>query len=431
MDWGEIAKIAAGAVAALGAVVGATRYVTQLQDRLEASAEKSKYEGEKRELQEAVARLADENRRLQERHRTLLESGNAALALKSAIDEALNDAAFRVSAKACSILVPAPSDVPDDKPEALVFLSLFPDNPQLRVARIGIDSIAGRALASQRSLIEKDPSAPGSFASRTDKVAGFETKMILATPLFHKGRCVGVAEFLNKRGSLPFDLSDQETADEAVRDLGAKVGDFVSDPRNLKGFGITPRQKASEATILMSDISNSSELAANLDASVVIDLMNQYFEALCDVGLRHGGTIDQFLGDGFMMTFNVKRPLANHRSAAVEAAIEMQKRFAELKAKWTAFQYPGMPRVYNRIGLTTGPVHKAELGHSQFRQITVMGDAVNSAAHLCQNASRQRNVIVVGQALYDMLSPRPPASEVDLQQTKYTRGKAFELTPAA
>jgi class 3 adenylate cyclase len=443
MDWAELLKVVGPIIAGAGALVAATRYVTNLQAKLEfaekereskiseakleqdLALQKAQHELKVQQLQEKFDRLAENNRDMEERYRKLLDAGSVSIALKSSIDEELNQAATRVAAAACSILIAAPSIVAEEKPDALVFLSLFPDQPALRRERIPMKSVAGQVFESEKSLVTNP--LPSSFSGSTDKVAQFKTETLLAVPLFHKRRCVGVVEFLNKRGELPFDLSDKDAAEEAAGILGPKVGEFIQDARNLKILGITPRQNATDATILFSDISNSSELATNLDASIVIDLLNQYFEELCEVGMRHGGTVDQFLGDGFMMTFNVKRPLADHRVAAVEAGFEMQQRFQELKSKWTTLQYRGMPKIHNRIGITSGQVHKAEVGHSQFRQITVMGDPVNLANHLCESGSRDRDVIIVGEALYNRLPRSSSAIELHLPRAKRESERAFEL----
>jgi class 3 adenylate cyclase len=383
-----------------------------------------------RKLNEKLAQLTEQNRILEDRYRRLIEAGNATFALKSAIDDELNTIAERLGASASSIIVPAPSTIPDDKPDSLVFLTLLPEKPELQGERVSLDSVAGHVLQNRKSLITQNPIAAGGFSKSTDQVANFKTDTMLVIPLFHKASCVGVAEFLNKRSGSYFDDSDQSLAENLVGALGYKVGNFTSDAGNLNRLGITPRQKATEATILVSDISNSSELARNLDPSVVIDLMNQYFEALCDIGLRYGGTVDQFLGDGFMMTFNVKRSLADHPIAAIKSACEMQKRFDALKSKWATLKYPGVALVHNRIGLTTGPVQKAELGHSQFRQITVMGDAVNMATHLCQAGNRDRNVIVVSDNFYARLPRTVSAVPMPVSKGKAIEIKALELTGA-
>jgi class 3 adenylate cyclase len=44
--------------------------------------------------------------------------------------------------------------------------------------------------------------------------------------------------------------------------------------------------------------------------------------------------------------------------------------------------------------LSYGPVQEVNLGHPQFKQITVMGNVVNKASMLCDHAVRNRSVIL-------------------------------------
>ncbi|HEY4193482.1 MAG TPA: adenylate/guanylate cyclase domain-containing protein [Mesorhizobium sp.] len=447
MEWGDVIKIVAPALAVLGAVVALTRYVTQLQDRLDtnnqiqefkikvaaleqaAELRAAQHESELKVLRDDMLRLSDQNRTIEERYRLAIEASSAVAALKTSVDAEMQRLADRLGASAHSILVPNPSVVPNDPVDHLVFLCLVPENQELRHERISLSSVAGQVLNVPKPVITHDPATAGAFSKQTDLVSGLKTANMLVVPLLHKGRCIGVAEFLNKRSGLSFDPNDIDVAEETAQALAPKVGDFIADPINMKALGFTPRQRPTDATILVSDISNSSKLAKTLDVSVVIDLLNQYMEALCDVGMRFGGTVEQLQGDGFIMTFNVRRPLDQHHSAALGAALEMQKRFRELKAKWINLQYPGMQNVFNRIGLTSGPVNKAELGPPQFRQITVIGDAVNAAAHLCQAGSRDRDVIVAGNAFYQRLDVKPEAMEVALPVTRDNAlENAFDLT---
>lgn len=171
-----------------------------------------------------------------------------------------------------------------------------------------------------------------------------------------------------------------------------------------------------------SDLSNSSRLVRRSDASAVIDFLNDYFEELCDIGLAHGATIDAFIGDGFMLTFNVPRSLTQHQAKAVAAALEMQRKFDEVKEKWTMFQLPGIVGIYNRIGITCGPAHRAEIGHSQYRNITLLGDCVNLASKLCELGHRDRNVIIVGEDLYRVVSSRVVTRKLQPEELAGARG---------
>jgi class 3 adenylate cyclase len=82
----------------------------------------------------------------------------------------------------------------------------------------------------------------------------------------------------------------------------------------------------------------------------------------------------------------------------------MQTKFSALKKRWVALGYNDTPTLFNRIGVCSGPVKKAELGHSQYRCITVMGDAVNLAKHLCDLGDRNRNVIVLSEGTKSKLA---------------------------
>src|SRR6185503_17063698 len=53
-------------------------------------------------------------------------------------------------------------------------------------------------------------------------------------------------------------------------------------------------------TVMFCDIANSTPLAARVGAEAMHGLLNLFFErALAEVH-RYGGTVNQFLGDGFM-----------------------------------------------------------------------------------------------------------------------------------
>jgi class 3 adenylate cyclase len=258
---------------------------------------------------------------------------------------------------------------------------------------------------------------------------------MLAIPLMQGKRCIGVAEFVNKEEGGLFDESDQFLAGRLCASLAAKVAEFTSSPEHLDLLGVTVKSKAEEATILFSDLSNWSVLTKQMDTAAVIDLTNEYFEKMCDVCLRNGATIDQFLGDGFFVSFNVPRSMALHQSRAVATALEMQRAFDALREKWLTFQLPGTSALYNRIGISCGRVHKAEVGHSQYRHITLIGDPVNEAAHLCDAGDRGRNVIIIGQELQDALrdSRGLTVRELSAERLKATRGKvarAYELVSA-
>jgi class 3 adenylate cyclase len=85
-------------------------------------------------------------------------------------------------------------------------------------------------------------------------------------------------------------------------------------------------------TILMTDLRGFTALAERVPPEEVIGLLNAYFEVMVDVCLRHGGTINEIVGDALLVTFGAPAPMAEHTAAAVACAIEMQNAMQQVNA---------------------------------------------------------------------------------------------------
>jgi len=420
MTLARIIPIVTGLIAIVGAIIGVAVHITKLQSQIQQA-----------RLEDQLNRLKEKYSELEADYQSLLRAGTAAYTKKREIQAELSTISAAVDASASSILVPAPSAIADEEPAELVFLVLTgPAAPKLQGTRVPMSSVAGSVFVTKKPRITHTPRQESSFSDKADEVSKFSTDELLAIPLMCQEKCIGVAEFLNKKDGQLFDADDEQFADRLAMSLAAKVGELIQDPNHVSLLGVTPKRKAEEATILFSDLSNSSILSKSMDASVVIDLLNEYFETLCGIGLDYGATIDKFVGDGFILTFNVPRGLAQHETKAIAAALEMQKRFNELKQKWTVLQYPGVSNIYNRLGITCGPVHRAEMGHSQYRHITVIGDTVNVASKLCEIGDRSRNIIVIGEDLYRRVSSQVVVRELraeKLREAKSPISAAYEV----
>ncbi|HWS88824.1 MAG TPA: adenylate/guanylate cyclase domain-containing protein [Pyrinomonadaceae bacterium] len=396
----EILGIVASAIAIVGAIVAVTAYVVRLQGQIREAELKKDLERTKAEAGNVEKQYAE----LRARHQETLRAGSYLAGKKHAIDIELANLTDTVEASSSSILVPAPSEVGGEEPSELVFLSLLGEGSEkLKGVRVSMESIAGSVFTTKKPRILHDPRRESTVSNKTDAVANIRTEEMLALPMLLGAKCIGVAEFINKTENRQFDAKDQQNAERGLASLSAKVAEFVQDPNNFIQLGITPKTKPEEATVLFGDLSKSSMLLARFDASAALDFLNEYFETLCGIAIAHDGAIDKFIGDGFMVTFNVRRAVAQHETKAVAAALEMQQGFAEVMRKWKVFN---IPVIYNRIGIESGPVHKAEMGHSLYRQLTVMGEPVNLASNLCDLGDRDRNVILIGDNLNRLVSPQ-------------------------
>lgn len=145
--------------------------------------------------------------------------------------------------------------------------------------------IAGFVLSSGQPMAVSDVGEESTFYSEVDKTTGYSTQMILATPLSHNGEIIGVLEYINRRGSPPFEPFTPAEMDRAAifaeaiaalvnayesaklfRDLGDKVfsGQSAEDVRQLRSWLSGVRDSAEhrgmmDLAILLRDLASRGE----------------------------------------------------------------------------------------------------------------------------------------------------------------------------
>src|SRR5262249_43516341 len=94
---------------------------------------------------------------------------------------------------------------------------------------------------------------------------------------------------------------------------------------------------------------------------------------------RYEGTINQFLGDGFMALFGAPLALEHHERQSVLAALGLRGRVKDLST-------PSAGTIRIRVGLNTGRVVVGKIGDNLRMDYTAVGDTTNVAARLQQAA---------------------------------------------
>lgn len=174
---------------------------------------------------------------------------------------------------------------------------------------------------------------------------------------------------------------DAALADSA-RSLGAfrkfvpadVVQELLSQGRTLEPGGET-----TELTVMFTDVEGFTGIAASVPPQRLVPQLTEYFNAAAEVVVRHGGTIDKYIGDGMMVLWGAPRPLPDAAHRATLAALELQRVLAGLNAQWEA---RGLPRLVTRVGLHTGPAVAGVLGSSERLSFTAYGDTVNLASRI-------------------------------------------------
>ena len=166
------------------------------------------------------------------------------------------------------------------------------------------------------------------------------------------------------------------------------VNMLVKDPSLMKLGG--DRRKM---TFLFMDICGFTPISEhyknNDDPEGLVELVNEFLDAMTKIILKNGGTIDKYMGDCIMAFWNAPLPCENHAEMAVKSAIEIEEKTNELKA---IYKERGLPDINVGTGINTGDCIVGNMGSESRFDYSVIGDAVNLAARLEATAARHEYI---------------------------------------
>lgn len=144
-----------------------------------------------------------------------------------------------------------------------------------------------------------------------------------------------------------------------------------------------------EMTFLFMDICGFTPISEhyknNDDPEGLVELINEFLDAMTKIILNNGGTIDKYMGDCVMAFWGAPLPCENHAEMAVKSAMEIEEKTKELKQK---YEERGLPPINVGTGVNTGDCIVGNMGSESRFDYSVIGDAVNLAARLEATAAR-------------------------------------------
>ena len=157
-------------------------------------------------------------------------------------------------------------------------------------------------------------------------------------------------------------------------------------------------------TLLFADMVGFTDLSDTLEPEELSEVFNEYLREMTAVAVGHGGTLDNYIGDGLMVIFGA--PSQDEESAqawaAVKAAFGMMARADELTAAIRERGIPADLRV--RVGVNTGHCTVGVFGSDLLRAYKAVGFAVNMAARLQSEADP--GTLLVGFRTYALVKDR-------------------------
>lgn len=157
------------------------------------------------------------------------------------------------------------------------------------------------------------------------------------------------------------------------------VKQLLEDPDSFRLGGVNQT-----ITVLFADIRGFTSLSETEQPEKIVALLNRYFSAISEIIFGNGGTLDKYIGDGIMALFGAPTASADDARNAVKAAVEMQRKVAELNPQLKA---DGFAEIAIGVGLHTGVATVGYIGSELRSEYTAIGDTVNLSARLESNTT--------------------------------------------
>ena len=156
-------------------------------------------------------------------------------------------------------------------------------------------------------------------------------------------------------------------------DLVKKLQD---DPSLLRLGGETKR-----LTFLFSDIRGFTPISEKYqsDPQKLVEIVNRFLTNQTEIIMKHGGTIDKYMGDCIMAFWN---------------ALEMREALGDLNE---IFKNEGIPEIHTGCGINSGLCVVGNMGSNNRFDYSVLGDAVNLAARLESSCKTYETDLIISE----------------------------------
>jgi class 3 adenylate cyclase len=202
-------------------------------------------------------------------------------------------------------------------------------------------------------------------------------------------------------------------SNDFLASISMKIAKYLS-PQIYKSIFSGQRDVAisterKKLTIFFSDIKDFTSTTERLQPEDLTSLLNEYFTEMSAIALRHGATVDKFIGDAMLLFFGdpETKGVTEDARACLLMAVDMQRRLSQLNGEW---RKRGIEEPFRaRMGINTGFCNVGNFGSEDRMDYTIIGAEANLAARLQSIA--EPGGIVMSYETYalvrDMVRARP------------------------
>jgi len=195
-------------------------------------------------------------------------------------------------------------------------------------------------------------------------------------------------EYLDRQAAMLATIERQKT--ELSRFLSPQVAALVSTPEGEQLLAGHRRQ----ITAVFCDLRGFTSFAEAAEPEELFGVLRDYHQAMGELIIEHGGTLEHFAGDGILVFFNDPVEQVDHVVRAVRMAVAMRERFADLARGWRKFGY----ELAVGIGVAAGYATLGRIGFEGRYDYGAIGNVVILASRLSSEA--RGNQILLSQRAY-------------------------------
>jgi class 3 adenylate cyclase len=181
-----------------------------------------------------------------------------------------------------------------------------------------------------------------------------------------------------------------------------------------------------QISIMFTDIVGFTTFSEGKTAADAADFLNEHFQILGECVEKTGGTIDKYIGDALMAFWGAPEEMEDSPVQACYCAMAIADALERDNARR---RQAGLPPVYVRIGIHTGPALVGNIGAEGRVNYTVVGDSVNTCQRV-ENLGREvdvpRNTTTI--LITDTVAAQLPSSMPFVRIGSFTvKGKGNEV----
>ncbi|OWV84700.1 adenylate/guanylate cyclase domain-containing protein [Rhizobium sp. R693] len=226
----------------------------------------------------------------------------------------------------------------------------------------------------------------------------FAFKYLLLYFLCMAGLGIGFIVFQQRQRVLIQGVNRElESANEFLASVSMKISRYLS-PQVYKSIfsgqkDVVIQTERKRLTIFFSDIKDFTATTERLQPEALTEMLNEYLTEMSAIALKHGGTVDKFIGDAMLVFFGDPETngAVDDAKACLRMAVDMQRRLGELKEKW---RLDGTEEPFVvRMGINSGYCNVGNFGSNDRMDYTIIGAEANLAARLQSIAEGGKIVI--------------------------------------